>query len=179
MAKLIPLHGKHGKGQFATVDDEMYDDLAAHKWYVRVKKCGGRYIHTTINGKPVYMHSFILEAPKGMCVDHKDRDTFNNTRTNLRIASYAENCMNRPSKRNTTSLYKGVSLDPSGRWRATVTLNGKLNYLGTYTDEICAALAYNRKARELFGEFAYQNPIPNEYHDVEPMRYQNARRRIV
>ena len=38
-------------------------------------------------------------------------------------------------------------------------LGGKNFYVGVFSDKKEAALAYNKKAKELFGEFAYQNPV--------------------
>ncbi len=54
--------------------------------------------------------------------------------------------------------FKGVR--PNGnRWEARIKKNGKDVYIGYFIDEVWAAKAYNKKAVELFGEFAWLNPI--------------------
>jgi len=72
----------------------------------------------------------------------------------------AENCRNRrPSKRkNKLSKYKGVSFDKKRKiYRALICRNKRQYFLGNFKNEIDAAKAYDRKARELFGSFAYLN----------------------
>ena len=44
-----------------------------------------------------------------------------------------------------------------GKWQVSICLKGKSTHLGYFDDEIEAALAYDRKARELFGAFACLN----------------------
>jgi len=38
--------------------------------------------------------------------------------------------------------------------------DNKQFYVGSFNDEVEAALAYNEKAKELHGEFAFLNKIP-------------------
>jgi len=45
------------------------------------------------------------------------------------------------------------------KWRAQIWHNGRHHYLGLFASEDAAARAYNAKARELFGEFAYLNEV--------------------
>ena len=68
---------------------------------------------------------------------------------------------------NKTSIYKGVSLSARGSkinpWRGMITKrdnNGKrVCFRKSFKTEREAGLWYNKKAKELFGEFAYQNKI--------------------
>jgi hypothetical protein len=65
-------------------------------------------------------------------------------------------------KRNSTSKYKGVSFDSiNNKWRSGIMINGKTIHLGRFNLEEEAAIAYNNKAIELFGEFAKINNIKN------------------
>lgn len=45
------------------------------------------------------------------------------------------------------------------KWRANVRYQGKLVLLGDFNEKTDAAIAYNKKAQELFGEFANLNKI--------------------
>jgi AP2-like factor, euAP2 lineage len=58
--------------------------------------------------------------------------------------------------------YKGVIYIKNktmDKWRACIKINGKRISLGRYLTEKEAAIAYNKKAIELFGEFACLNSI--------------------
>jgi len=62
-----------------------------------------------------------------------------------------------PSKDSLNIEFRGVSaatrLNMEGRtkFRSRITKNGKDYFLGTYNDPTDAALAYNKKAKSLFG----------------------------
>ncbi len=91
---------------------------------------------------------------EGKLIDHKDRDTLNNQRENLRVATHTQNMANRGIASNNTSGYKGVTLNKrTGKWAARV---GK-DHLGAYSTAEEAAQIYNNAARERYGEFAFQN----------------------
>jgi len=167
--KLIPLsqHSKKNKGKyFAKVDDEDYELLNAYQWTAHHFRNG---IYATrnqrINGKrkTILMHRVILNLYYSINQgDHIDRDTLNNQRANLRSANNRENCFNRAGKKNTTSKYKGVYKYTRGnciRWCASINYGGKCLFHGYFKNEDEAALAYNKKAAEMFGEFAFVNII--------------------
>ena len=60
----------------------------------------------------------------------------------------------------TSSKYKGVNWNKrAGVWYARLRPHGEDIYLGSFYDEKLAALAYNKKAREVYGELAYQNDL--------------------
>lgn len=104
------------------------------------------------------MHREIMNAPKGMVVDHIDGNGLNNRKSNLRICTQAQNNLNSRPKRNCSSRYKGVSFYKRDKiWQVQIFHNSRTIFLGRFDDEIEAALAYDRKAAELFGEFAYLN----------------------
>ena len=103
------------------------------------------------------MHIFILGF-KG--IDHIDGNGLNNQRNNLRKATHQENMMNRQSNKNSSSQFKGVHwYERTNKWQARITFNQKRISLGYFTSEIDAAKTYNKKALELFGEFAKLNFI--------------------
>ncbi len=146
------------QGKFALVDDEDFERINQYKWYAGKNKrtyYAGRHFcsRTTIR-----MHRVIMNAPKGMEVDHRDGNGLNNCKGNLRFCTQSQNQQNQQALQGGTSLYKGVSSHTKDKkWRACITLNSKTYYLGNFYNEIKAALAYDEKAKELFGEFAYLN----------------------
>ena len=102
--------------------------------------------------------AFILNLSDLPCVDHQDRNCLNNHLSKLRWCTRKENCQNRSKHKNGTSVYKGVSFDKTlNKWRAGIRNNGQLIHLGYFLDEAEAGRAYDRKAKELFKEFAHLN----------------------
>jgi len=149
------------RGRSAIVDAADYDRLKQYRWYP-VKSGRVWYAIGRIGGKVVRLHREILMAPRHLVCDHIDHDGLNNRRSNLRLCTRAQNNMNQRPRRGKKSKYKGVGWNSKRkvfcvgiRWR------GKRIHIGRFTDEIAAAKAYDRKALELFGEFAYLN-FPNE-----------------
>ena len=145
----------------ALVDDEDYQHLSQYTWrwigagYVARQtkwKEDGRYRFGSI-----YMHREILSAPKGLVVDHRNGNTLDNQRSNLRLCSQSENVA--AGRTRATSRFRGVSRADSQRnpWSARIGHDGRMKYLGSFATEEEAALAYNRAALELYGEFARLN----------------------
>lgn len=98
-----------------------------------------------------------MQPQPGFIVDHRDHEGLNNTRTNLRLATRSQNSCNNKKTRGRSSKYKGVSRDKRGYWRAKIHFKGKHIFLGYFDNEIDAARAYDKAAKELHGEFAVLN----------------------
>jgi len=152
------------KGYVALVDDGDFDDLSKFKWIAQVTRQHNVYASRTYytDGKyhMVGMHQHIMGTYGIKCarVDHKNFDTLDNQRHNLRVCTPSQNCGNRRKQKNTSSKYKGVSWDTNrGYWRAHVHIGGKRVQLGRFSSEEDAAKAYNDAALEAFGEFALLN----------------------
>ena len=76
---------------------------------------------------------------------------------------------NRVKKGGCSSKYKGVMLDKRRQgqgktdvWRSYIKKRGKVSHIGFFEREEEAAVAYNLKALELFGEFAKLNEITTQ-----------------
>jgi len=104
----------------------------------------------------------ITRAPKGMVVDHKNRDTLDNRRSNLRICTRVQNQQNRGVFKSNTSGYKGVWFRKErDKWYCVVKTGGKRTYRGGFSTKEEAAIEYNNVVRKLFGEFAFLNKVNN------------------
>lgn len=136
------------------VDQDILD-LCGHCGAHINKVNGG--VCLTWQGKTVWLHRLVLGFPD--CdVDHIDRDRSNNLRSNLRLATHSQNLANSGPRSTNKSGYKGVSWDKRRNlWEASITRNGRKIYIGSYADKVFAARAYDGVAKQLFGEFAYQN----------------------
>lgn len=156
------------QGQFALVDDGDFEDLSKRNWYAILIKRTGNYYAASMsrdeNGKrmTLRMHCVILGV-KG--VDHKDGNGLNNQRYNLRPANTRQNNYNAgKTKKDSSSKYKGVYVRKEYKgiaYRAQIMHNYTKIMLGTFSSEVEAALAYDVKSKELFGEFARLN-FPEE-----------------
>lgn len=156
------------RGKWSGVD---YDDAARvfeHKWQA-VKDGRVWYAQATVNGTTIRMHRFVLRAPKGSQVDHRNGHGLDNRRENLRYATYTQNHANQQKTRG-TSRYKGVWWAAHvEKWGAQVHVNNRGKHLGYFDDEKKAALAYDRAAVESWGEFARCNfPRATDRHFREP-----------
>lgn len=152
------------QGQFTLVDDGDYQKLIEFKWYALKRECGFYAVRnrTKEDGSQtmVLMHREILNLKdSNIRGDHADHNGLNNQRYNLRVATHSENNANRKSAKNSSSKYLGVALKDK-RWIVQIQNNKNLIYIGTFGSEIDGAIAYNKKAIELHGEFANLNSIP-------------------
>jgi hypothetical protein len=160
------------QGKFAKVDDEDYEWLNQHKWFAHQSR--GRFCVEThtyggyYNQQTLKMHRLILGITDGsVIVEHKDGDSLNNQRSNLRIATHSQNNSNRRRKDGKKhSVYIGVHKQvsfPYGirreHWVA-MCRHDNVKYSKHCKTEIEAALIYNELARRLHGEFARLHVIP-------------------
>jgi AP2 domain/HNH endonuclease len=112
-----------------------------------------------------FLHRFVLDLPPlrgtGLVVDHKDHDTLNNRRENLRAVKNVLNLANSGSRRSAVhSLFKGVTYDISrNRWVAQIGIGNRHIHLGRYDSEVEAASAYNVAALAEWGESAFLNSL--------------------
>jgi len=140
------------RGLVAMVDADDFDWLNQWKWCAGKGARGQFYAVNRDGGKTTLMHRFILSAKPGEIVDHEDRDSLNNTRKNIRIATQAKNCLNSSKRKNSKSRFKGVSAKRN-KWEARF----RDVRLGVYQTEEDAAHAYDRAALAFDPEFVITN----------------------
>ena len=155
-ARLIPLT----QGKVAIVDPADYLALKRYKWFA-AKGRRTYYAARRARGRQIWMHRQILKPPSRLVVDHIDHNGLNNRRENLRPCTRRQNNFNQLPRRGGSSKYKGVTrCRRTGIFRAQISRNKKCIHIGRFKKEIDAAKAYDKKAKELFGEFAYLNFPP-------------------
>ena len=165
--KQIPL----SRGKFAIVDDKDFEWLNQWKWSLCESTNSPAYANRSIkqNGKwhTISMHRKILGLTRGdgKETDHRNGNGLDNRRGNLRICSHSENVQNCHLIKNKFCKYQGVIKKKTGCWLACIMKNYKNIYLGTHNSAKEAALAYDKKALELYGSDAHINfpkKRPNE-----------------
>ncbi len=145
------------KERHAIVDEEDFESLSKYSWFFNDKNGYTAKNNPKCDGirKKEYMHRFIMNAPKGMEVDHINGDKLDNRKCNLRICTRSENNGNMRKTRG-ISKYKGVVWHKTDKkWQAQLSKK----YIGYFNSEIEAALAYNEDAKKYFGEFAKLNEV--------------------
>lgn len=153
-AIVVPL----SRGMHALVDESDYQSVSAFKWSVHDNGCGGIYAVRVEDGKRIFMHRWLMGvSDTSVQIDHRDCDSLNNTRSNLRIATNRQNNANRRKLSASTSQYKGVRRRESGGYQARIKVSGKEVVLGTFESEADAARAYDSEAIMRFGDFARTN----------------------
>lgn len=146
-----------GQPVVAVIDAEDAARAAGYTWRPAPHRSPGVYYILAKAPKrtTLLLHRFLVCAPPGWGVDHRDHDTLNNRRANLRLCSRSQNAANSRA-RGGSSRYKGVYRHRT-RWEAGIRLAGEHHYLGTFATEEEAARAYDEAARRFYGEFALLN----------------------
>lgn len=146
----VPVH----LGYKALVDDEDFNLVINIAWH-RMANGGYAAGRVSEHSPMLLMHRVIMNPPPGMQIDHIDHNPLNNQRSNLRIVTQSQNRMNMKKRRHD---YKGIH--PHGdRWKAIIKYRAKTIHIGVYDTPEEAARAYDRKANEIFREFAQLNFI--------------------
>jgi len=143
----------------ALVDDEDFERCNQLKWKLNgSRKTSIMHRSRKYRGGWISLANFILNKVTGI-TDHKDRNLFNNQKSNLREATYQQNSFNQSKQdRKTSSKYKGVCWCKQKRkWQAYITNSVGKIHLGFFKNEWDAAQVYNFHAEDIFGEFAHFN----------------------
>jgi hypothetical protein len=126
-------------------------------WYAQATEYLG-----IINGKPAYktyyLSKLILKADynKRECVDHRNHNTLDNRKENLRVGVIKKNTKNRKSKNsNNSSGYRNVSWDKGKQlWAVQLIIDGR-NTKIAFFDNVDEAGAFAKKKREeIYGVYA-------------------------
>jgi hypothetical protein len=145
----------------AVCDADDYEKISRHCW--RILACDGKYYITSHTAG--LLHRFVLGYKGSLDVDHKDSNTLNNRKTNLRVVTRQQNLWNSGKHRDgCSSMFKGVYKVPNEKcktrsWEARIRQNGKNVWLGYYATEVEAAQAYNKAAQSSFGTYARLNAV--------------------
>ena len=141
----------------AVVDDEDYDSLTAiGSWHAKKSRTGQGYYACCSKYQVGYltMHRVIMQAEKGVEIDHINGNGLDNRKANLRAATRRQNARNRGKTAANTSGFKGVFWHKdTSKWQASVGVDYKLHHLGLFLTKEEAnevACAFRAKAHGAF-----------------------------
>jgi len=146
------------ENKIAIIDDEDFNKIKDMKFYLMK----GRNTFYAYTKDSKLLHRIIMKAKKGQFIDHINGDGLDNRKANLRFCSISQNGMNRKSY--SKSGFKGVWYVPlqnkTNPYQAQITINNKSKHIGYFKTGEEAARAYNKEAKNSFGEFALLNKLP-------------------
>jgi hypothetical protein len=151
------------RGLQTVVSDRDFNWLSQWSWYALNNGCGKFYAarDVRVNGvrKTILMHREILCVAGHLDGEHRNGDSLDNQRSNLRPATRTQNHANRKRlPEGKSSQFRGVSFSKScGRWTAQISIGNRKKHLGLFRDESLAAKAYDAAAIKQFGSFANPN----------------------
>lgn len=140
-----------GKLSIVDWDDALW--LQKHNWSVALY---GRdwYSNGYINGKSIGIGRAIMNPPQGKQVDHKNFNTLDNRRANLRICEDHQNKANRGLFKNSTTGFRGVHfLKHRNKYKVTFRHMKVQYFLGYFTNIEDANNVYTEKSKAMNGEF--------------------------
>lgn len=149
------------KGKVALVSDEDFEKVSKFKWGCQT---AGRFKdifyayrkdYSGEKERTVYMHRFLLDLQPGdgWDADHINGNGLDNQRGNLRKATRSQNARNQRKSRDNTTGFKGVSKARNGTYVAHITIKYKAVHIGTFKTPEEASLAYEKRAKQVFGDF--------------------------
>lgn len=141
-------------GLVALVDDCDFERVSAIQWN-KLEAKGGVYAQGCVAQRRLLMHRFVLDAPKGVIVDHRNHQTLDNRRSNLRICNSSLSNVfkgHRPNKYG----FRGVARRRS-KYFGRVTIEGRVYVSAAFDTPVEAARAYDALAARHHGEFAVLN----------------------
>lgn len=148
------------------IDREDAKRVNQHSWRVTYGTTGRKRVVTSIRGpsgvRSVTLGKFLMKPPKGKQVyPRRFNDELDYRKNNLIVCTLKERQRLLPKNRaDASSPFRGVSYDKaSGKWRASIEVDGHSINLGQFKVESEAALAYNKAAKKHFGSLAYQNQV--------------------
>ena len=153
--KILKIHGD----KETMLDDEDYVRFKRYNWFVSkrgyVSRQEQREQHRTI----IYLHRGVMGVKyPHQYVVHINDNKLDNRKINLRVGS--NSLSQGHSKAKKTRKYKGVYFRPKkNAWVSEITYKGEKSYLGYFYSAADAAIAYNEKARQLYGELARLNDV--------------------
>ena len=166
--KKIRLNGKY-KDHICLIDDLDFDKVKNRVWHGQCRKKGETVY--ALDGHRNLMHQVLLGKKDGLTIDHINGNGLDNRRKNLRFCTQKQNSRNNKRRKNLfSSKYKGVykKTYKSGKmsWVASITVDNKHIYLGTFENEEHAGYAYNLGAKKYFKEYASLNKLPKEKYSL-------------
>ncbi len=148
--------GLTSKNERFLIDKDDLDTVMWHCW--SIDSYG--YLAAVANRKSLLIHRLIMDAPPDKMVDHINHDICDNRKANLRLVSNSQNQMNSRTPSNNTSGVKGVCWHKVlEKWKASITVRGRVIHLGYYDSIQDATIARELAELNYFKEYNYEEDV--------------------
>jgi hypothetical protein len=148
----------------AIIDKDDYERCKERRWRLSSHtRNNGKIRHDVVTGSPnkndmILLHQFIMNSAKGEVVDHKDGNTLDNRKSNLRICTQQNNIWNRTDMLATNTsgilgVYKDNREGRKSNWIAEIRYNDIKIYLGAFVNIEDAVYCRHYAETLLFKEF--------------------------
>ena len=115
-----------GNPYYVKIDEEDIPLLSQYRWYIGRRR-NNLYCIGTITSREdkQYLHRFLVQDAKQ--VDHRNGDTLDNRRNNLRGCTNSLNSMNKTKQANNKSGYKNIIKETDrNKYRVQITYGDKV-----------------------------------------------------
>ena len=143
------------QGDLFFFDRDDYDRVSQHYW----QRHHSGYFFSSIDGKRIALHRFIMDAKPGQKVDHINHQKENSKKSNLRFITSGMNKANASLAKNNTSGVTGISYRPNNTWIARLMIDGVSHYYGQFKNKEDAIAARSAAEEKYFGEYSYTNSM--------------------
>lgn len=150
------------KGFVALIDEADWELVSQYRWHAHKARSNTYARSRGEDGRPLYLHRLIVDAPEGKVVDHQNHCSLDCRRSNLVVKGVSANAQN--AVYSVRDLYRGVSRQRD-KYRARIMIDGVTLNLGLYPTPEEAAAAYDREALMKFGPLAWTNAKARERED--------------
>ena len=152
----IPL----SNNKYTKIDKSDYEKIKSYSWYYTSNgyASSGGINKCSKENKRKLLHRYILGiTSSNIQIDHINGDRLDNRRSNLRVASNAENSRNGFIRNDNTSGHRGISFDSErNMWVAEINKDKK-RYMKRFIEKSDAIIWYKDMAMKLFGKFCSLN----------------------
>jgi hypothetical protein len=123
------------RGQYALIDSEDAEEVGRDNWFSSwsrfTKSFYPRRCAIKAHWREQSLHRLLLWAPDGMVVDHINRNTLDNRKSNLRVVTRSGNALNR--KPSIRAIPTGIMWHKqSQRWEARIVRRPLRKYVGRF-----------------------------------------------
>ena len=143
-----------------TLIDDIDVVLTNRDWYEHLlPNQSTNYVRCKEDGRHISLHRLVMNCPEHLVVDHINGNGLDNRRSNLRLATRAQNQLNKGKKKDTSSRFLGVTYKKDrNKWvaRGTSSVTSLKFHIGYFNTEEEAALAYN-KFCDRYNQFSKRN----------------------
>lgn len=144
------------QNQWAKIDSEDLEKVMEINWYTatRGRSSHQGYAKGRKGRREIFLHHWVVPRKPGYHTDHRNGDTYDNRKFNLRYVLPQDSALNKGCYKTSSTKVKGVyRYGNRKKFRAKISYRGRRRHLGCFATVEEAKEAYDKAAEKLYGEF--------------------------